>query len=320
MNNLKTGDMAGNVMEVSDKEVKQSLAKMNTLVKRYNLDKVLEEIPPENILFQNYVFKNLDAEDLFNRQYLEDVFFKIVDYSASWKPELIFNDSEIVINYPNYSIKISKTNLKENIEINNVVFDLNQNWKAQYEKDLATIRSILYAFSLQGFDLNYVKDSLKIWKHKDFLKDLLKQEESKKTKLLENKKKLDETLNTDKKSEVKLVKDVFSFYLANNFQLLSSMSKQWNMLLEADFKTKEWQIFHQVVNQQYNHQLLQVVSYIEKTTDMLEIMEFATNYKELLEKINISLKNNSIVIIEKTPSKFEKLWKKAKNKILFFKK
>jgi hypothetical protein len=41
---------------------------------------------------------------------------------------------------------------------------------------------------------------------------------------------------------------------------------------------------------------------------LLEIIEFATNYKELLEKIKIWIENNSLVIVKKTPSRFEKLW------------
>ena len=137
---------------------------------------------------------------------------------------------------------------------------------------------------------------------------------------MENKKKLDNTLNIEQKNEVKLVKEIFSFYIANTFQMLSSLSKQWNMFLETNFKTQEWKMFHYLANQQYNNQLVQVISYVENTADLLEIIEFATNYKELLEKIKIWIENNSLVIVKKTPSRFEKLWKKAKNKILFLKK
>jgi hypothetical protein len=46
-------------------------------------------------------------------------------------------------------------------------------------------------------------------------------------------------------------------------------------------------MFHYLANQQYNNQLVQVISYVENTADLLEIIEFATNYKELLEKIKI---------------------------------
>jgi hypothetical protein len=91
---------------------------------------------------------------------------------------------------------------------------------------LVTIKSILYAFNLQGFNLNYIADTLKILKHKNFLKDILNQQNETKRKLLENKKKLDNTLNIEQKNEVKLVKEIFSFYIANTFQMLSSLSKQ----------------------------------------------------------------------------------------------
>jgi len=307
------------VSEYNNNQISENIKKINNIVEKYQINNLLLEIPEESLLFYNYVFKQIDAEDLFNYKYLEEIFTKIVDTSVSWHPEITKENDKFIIKFSTFKIVIEQLTFKENILINKILFVLDQEWKPQLEKDLATIRSILISFDLYKLSLSFIKDSLKIYKHKQFLKNI-QQNQKDTTKLIENIKDLRNTIEIDEnghtKQDVNHIKKVFSFYLSNNLWILSTISEKSKLL--ENYKPK-WEIdtkFHEVVNTNFNKQLSQAITIIENTNSLINTISFAANAKELIEKININIEKWNIVIVKEKVWKFDKLWWKIKWKLL----
>ena len=118
----------------------------------------ISELPQESILFQNFVFENIDKEDLFDIGYLQELFLKKLKphNKFSWEPTLKKKDDKIIIRYKNFKIYFSQKEVYSTIKRNDIIIDLNLWTKAQKEWDKNTIFQMFYVISkLDWFVVRY---------------------------------------------------------------------------------------------------------------------------------------------------------------------
>ena len=318
INLKKEDDSIKNVWEVDNVVIEK---KLQQIIKKYNLEKINEAIPKESILFHNYVFKQIDEEDFFTESYIAEIFQKVVWQATGEIPNIIKQDGKFIVEYENFKVEIEQLEFNKNLYVNKIFFILDQNGKPQLEKDLAVISSIVSAFKFYKLPLICIQDSLKIQKHKKFLKSIIEEQQEDKTKLLQNIKELKNTFdvweNWEVKPDIEHIKKTFSYLLKNSLWLLPDL-QNLNKLTDKsqNLDTNTDKVFYEIVKYNNQQQLITALNVIENNLSAIEVIAFAENAKELLEKINIKIQDNQIVIIKEKTWRFEKLWKKIKWKLL----